>query len=168
MKKLPLLAVFIAASFTNFAQVGIGTTNPDPSAILDIKATGIAVGLLFPRLSETNRNTYIKSPSQGLVIYNRTTEGLEVVISGGLWYAILDGSTSAVATGTTSNIGGVGIGTNTPDPNAILDVVSSNKGVLLPMAATDPNFSRRGMIYYNTTDDDVKLYNGSNWLVLTN
>jgi hypothetical protein len=48
-----------------------------------------------------------------------------------------------------------------------LDVNSSTSGVLLPMAATDPP-GVEGMIYYNTTSDLVKLYNGTSWIVLTN
>lgn len=148
------------------AQVGMGTITTDASAVLEIKANGLAVGLLMPRLTTTQRDATIKSPNTGLIIYNTTNKGLEVTITGSLWADIVNGTKSAVATGTTSSTGKIGIGTNTPDANAILDVTATNKGVLLPKAASDPT-GVEGMIYYNTTSKVVKLYNGTSWVVLT-
>jgi len=161
-----LLLVFIGLSNAN-AQIGIGTVTPNISAALDITATGSAIGLLLPRLTTAQRDDKIKSPSVGLVIYNSTTHTLEVIISGSLWLNVVDGTTTSATSGTTSSTGGVGIGTTTPNANAILDVTSTTKGVLLPQAATDPT-GIEGMIYYNTTNDKVKLYNGSSWISLTN
>ena len=158
--------IFLFLSHTN-AQIGIGTNTPDASAKLDITANGSAIGLLLPRLTTTERDATIKSPSAGLVIYNSTTKVLEVAISGSLWVNIVNGTTTAVASGATSSTGKIGIGTNTPDANAVLDVTSTTKGVLLPQAANDPT-GVAGMIYYNTTSDIVKLYNGTSWITLTN
>lgn len=149
------------------AQIGIGTTTPDASAALDIKATSSAVGLLLPRLTTAERDASIKSPTAGLVIYNTTSKVLEVAISGSLWANVVDGTSTAVASGSTSSTGKVGIGTNTPNANAVLDVSSTAKGVLLPQASSDPT-GVEGMIYYNTTSDTVKLFNGTNWITLTN
>lgn len=53
------------------AQVGIGTTTPDPSSILDISA--IDKGILVPKVSlanVTNTTTPINSPAIGLLIWN--------------------------------------------------------------------------------------------------
>ena len=47
-------------------NVGIGTTRPDPSAILDLSSTN--KGLLLPRMTEAQRNA-IKNPAAGLVVY---------------------------------------------------------------------------------------------------
>jgi hypothetical protein len=165
--KIIITLVVIACSLTSMAQVGIGTNTPDASAKLDIKANGSAVGLLLPRITTTQRDASIKSPNAGLVIYNSTTKVLEVAISGSLWADVVNGTTSSVASGITTSTGKIGIGTTTPNANAILDVNSSTSGVLLPMAATDP-LGVEGMIYYNTTSDLVKLYNGTSWIVLTN
>ena len=165
MKKIKLFAALIVASFTCSAQVGIGTTNPDDSAILDIVASG-AQGLIIPRLSTNNRDTSIKSPTAGILIYNTTTNALEVVSSDSVWINLSTGATTAVVTGTTNSIGLVGIGTSSPDDNAALDITSATKGVLLPKSATDPT-GVVGMIYYNTVDHEVRYYNGS-WRVLTN
>jgi len=54
-----------------FAQVGIGTTAPDPSAMLDIVAKD--KGLLIPRLTTVQRTTAIISPATGLLVYDTDT-----------------------------------------------------------------------------------------------
>jgi hypothetical protein len=168
VKGLIITLGLIALLLSNVnAQIGIGTNTPDASAALDIKASGSAVGLLLPRLTTAERDSTIKSPSAGLVIYNSTTKVLEVAISGSLWVNIVNGTTTAVASGATSSTGKIGIGTNTPNANAVLDVSSTTKGVLLPQASSDPT-GVEGMIYYNTTTDIVKLYNGTSWITLTN
>ncbi|MFK7781707.1 hypothetical protein [Psychroserpens sp.] len=64
MKKFLLL--ILVATQLSYAQVGIGTTNPDPSAALDISST--SGGLLLPRMNLTERNA-ILSPATGLLIY---------------------------------------------------------------------------------------------------
>ncbi len=165
--KLIITLVVMASSLTSMAQVGIGTNSPDPSAKLDITASGSAVGLLFPRLTTTQRNDNINSPTVGLVIYNSTTKVLEVAISGSLWVNVVNGTTGAVSSGATTSSGKIGIGTTSPNANAILDVNSTTLGVLLPKAASDPT-GVEGMIYYNTTSDNVKLYNGTSWINLIN
>jgi hypothetical protein len=164
---LILIAIALVFSNPTFSQIGIGTTTPAASAALDITANGSAVGLLLPRLTTTERDASIKSPSAGLVIFNSTTNALEVAISGSLWVNVVTGTTSAAASGTTSSTGKVGIGTTTPNANAVLDVTSTTKGVLLPQSASDPT-GVAGMIYYNTSSNAVKLYNGTSWITLTN
>jgi hypothetical protein len=76
------------------------------------------------------------------------------------------GVNSSAASGTTSSTGRIGIGTTSPNANAVLDVVSTTKGVLLPRSASDPT-GAAGMVYYNTTTDQVRLHNGTMWVVLT-
>jgi len=48
------------------AQVGIGTSNPDASSVLEIQST--SKGLLIPKLSKTQRDA-INSPAVGLLLY---------------------------------------------------------------------------------------------------
>jgi hypothetical protein len=165
--KITLTLLVMACSLMSMAQVGIGTSSPDASAKLDITANGAAVGLLLPRLTTAQRNASVLSPNAGLVIYNSTTKVLEVAISGSIWADVVNGTTSAASIGTSTSTGKIGIGTTTPNANAILEVSSTSKGVLLPNSATDPT-GVEGMIYYNTSTDNVKLYNGTSWIVLTN
>ncbi|QNK76941.1 hypothetical protein H7F37_12570 [Winogradskyella sp. PAMC22761] len=72
---LNLLGAFLICTTTCFAQVGIGTENPDASSILELQST--EGGLLLPRMTTTERDL-IASPAEGLTIYNTTTQGLEI------------------------------------------------------------------------------------------
>ncbi|MAN59940.1 MAG: hypothetical protein CMC08_08925 [Flavobacteriaceae bacterium] len=67
LRQLLSSALFFLFIFTAQSQVGIGTTNPDPSSILDIATTD--KGLLIPRLTTAQRDA-IANPANGLMIYN--------------------------------------------------------------------------------------------------
>ena len=60
----------------------------------------------------------------------------------------------------------VGVGTTTPNANAILDVSSTNKGLLLPRLA-DTNAitgaKPAGLMIYSNADNQIYFYNGSYW-----
>ncbi|GGD25213.1 hypothetical protein [Hyunsoonleella pacifica] len=60
-----LLCIIISSS--SYAQVGIGTTNPDDSSVLDIESTD--KGVLIPRLTTAQINAII-DPANGLMVYN--------------------------------------------------------------------------------------------------
>jgi hypothetical protein len=65
-----MLAVGNAVSQNN---MGIGTLNPDPSAILEVRSTDKGVSL--PRLTSAQKNG-IPNPAQGLFIFDTDTESL--------------------------------------------------------------------------------------------
>jgi len=65
--------------------VGIGTTNPDVTAILDLNST--TKGFLPPRMTTTQRDA-ISSPLAGLEIHNTTIDKSEVFI-GTSWKVVL-------------------------------------------------------------------------------
>ncbi len=75
MKAPQFLYLFLVFPFTLFAQIGINTTNPDASSILDIQSSD--KGLLLPRVALTgpSDNTTIESPSESLLVYNTSTSG---------------------------------------------------------------------------------------------
>ncbi len=75
--KTTLYALLFISFCTGYAQVGIGTTNPDASSILDITSTN--TGILIPRLTETQR-TDITNPANGLLVYQTDN------INTGFWY----------------------------------------------------------------------------------
>jgi hypothetical protein len=69
-----LLALTLLIATAGFAQVGVGTTTPDASAVLDVEST--TKGFLPPRMSTAERDA-IGSPAEGLVIYNTTVNCLQ-------------------------------------------------------------------------------------------
>jgi len=75
MKNKHLLLTFLLWTFSSgiFAQnnMGIGTNNPDPSALLDMTATD--KGVLVPRMTTLQRTT-IASPSEALMVYDTDFE----------------------------------------------------------------------------------------------
>jgi hypothetical protein len=70
---------------TSAGHVGIGTTTPNPSAILDVNVDGLASGskkgLLGPKVALVSQvdQTTIPSPVAGLLVYNLGTGGLSYV-----------------------------------------------------------------------------------------
>ncbi len=127
MKKLLftlLLPLFIQA------QVGINTTTPDASSMLDITATD--KGLLIPRVSIPNLNAAapITSPATSLLIYNTN-------VTTGIGFYYWDGTKWTPFTGGTShwtkvgndiynnNTANVGVGTTTPTTKFHIENISS-------------------------------------------
>ncbi len=105
--------------YYNASSVGIGTTDPNDSAILDLAST--TQGLLAPRMSETERDA-IGTPATGLLVYNTDTNAFNFY-DGSAWGAIGGGAglvlfnenyvdaTSLVATGPNAMaIGGYSVG----------------------------------------------------------
>ena len=84
MKKLIVPLLFMLLFFTVTAQISINTdnTDPDASAMLDIKSS--TKGVLLPRMTTTERNA-INSPAAGLMIYN-TSDSCFNYYSGIAWY----------------------------------------------------------------------------------
>lgn len=71
-KLLTFFFLFLSTAAT-YAQIGIGTTTPDPSSVLDISST--KAGLLIPRiqLESTTDIVTIPSPAVSLLVYNTNT-----------------------------------------------------------------------------------------------
>lgn len=89
MKLATLLLLFIVNTIA--AQVGIGTTNPDSSAALDITST--TKGFLPPRVTQNNMLA-IPAPAQGLLVYclDCVPEGLHFY-NGSSWQSTASNST---------------------------------------------------------------------------
>ena len=108
MKKLCslVLVCLLAGVFRISAQnnVGIGTANPDPSAILDLEDT--QKGLLLPQLTTTQRLA-IAAPANGLMVYDKTLSCVYYYVTGTGWQSVCN-SGGAGVTGATGNPGAVG------------------------------------------------------------
>lgn len=72
MKKNISIVMLIAVTLTAVnAQVGVGTTNPDPSSILHIESTD--AGVLIPKMTTAQRDA-ITLPANGLLIFNTDSD----------------------------------------------------------------------------------------------
>ena len=80
MKKISVL-IALLISLNNVAQVGIGTTNPDVSSLLDISST--TKGFLQPRMTSTQRGAIV-TPTVGLQVYDLTTKS-NWFFDGNIW-----------------------------------------------------------------------------------
>ena len=89
MKKI--LFLFLLTAINLNAQVGIGTTTPNNSSILDIDST--TAGMLTPRMNTIQRDA-ISSPAEGLFIYNLDSN----------CFQFFDGSTWSGCMGITSPV----------------------------------------------------------------
>ena len=83
MKKILLImTVVIVCIAHSSAQVGIGTTTPDASALLDISSTN--KGLLVPRMTQTQRLA-IASPAAGLLVFQTDSPSGYYFYDGSAW-----------------------------------------------------------------------------------
>ncbi len=69
LKKSLWAVLLLLCFYTSNAQVGIGTTSPDVSSMLEVNST--TQGLLTPRMTTAQRNA-IASPADGLIVYDTT------------------------------------------------------------------------------------------------
>lgn len=98
MKKVLSVIIGLSIATTSIAQkdnVGIGTTKPDQSAILDVSSSN--KGLLMPRMTLSQRNS-IQNPAKGLIVYQ------EDLLSGFYYF---DGSEWKGLTGMDKSVAGV-------------------------------------------------------------
>lgn len=150
--------------FSTYSQIGIGTDNPDQSAVLELES--VNKGFLLPRLSSSERGD-ISSPTEGLVIYNTTSKSLEY--SNGTEWITIKNLNDILITNTlpSTNYGGVIIGDTMAEPNAEMQLVSNDKGFLPPRLTTMQRNNilnpAVGLIIYNTDSDCIQIYDGDNW-----
>ena len=123
------LLIILYSGFTVMAQsgsVGIGTTNPNSSAALDIQST--TKGMLIPRMTSVQRNL-IPTPAAGLLVYDNTTNSFWFRNATD-WVELTDSTNNlwkkngSIAFTTASQ---VGIGTSNPGSLYKMDVVGNGR-----------------------------------------
>ncbi|MGB0871469.1 MAG: hypothetical protein ACPGSD_17910 [Flavobacteriales bacterium] len=75
MQIIPFTFLIIFLGFNSYAQVGVGTTDVDPSAIVELKSSN--KGFLIPRMTTIERNV-IPSPIEGLMVYNTDRKAIQI------------------------------------------------------------------------------------------
>jgi len=113
MIKKALIFVAMCTLTYSYSQVGIGTTTPDTSSMLDIEST--TKGLLIPRMTQAQRLA-IGTPATGLLVYETDT-------TPGFWYydgvswTTFGADVDWTVSGTdmyNANTGNVGVGNTAP------------------------------------------------------
>ncbi|RPH31967.1 MAG: hypothetical protein EHM93_11200 [Bacteroidales bacterium] len=171
-----IIACALLLNLASSAQVAINTDGSAPnsaSAMLDVKSTD--KGILIPRVNGTGS---ITTPVQGLLIYN-TYDDAFYYYADENWIKIASGSVgtwNSTSGGIYYNSGSVAIGASSINSKAILDIVSTTKGILIPRMTyaqrTAISTPTQGLIVYQTNSSGsfiagIYFYNSS-WNYLTN
>jgi len=92
---MAFIGMFTIISATAQNNVGIGTTNPDPSAVLEANST--TQGFLPPRMTEAQRNAIAAPVAAGLVVWcsNCGADGELQVYNGTNWTNMVGGTALA-------------------------------------------------------------------------
>ena len=156
-----LISMVLLTVASSYAQVSITTdgSNPDASAMLDVKSTNS--GMLVPRMTATQRDA-ISNPATGLMVYV-TDDNNFYYFNGTSWTQFnggSDGDWSVNGNDMYSTVSGnVGIGTTSPDQK--LDVIgnagifgdaSDAEGIKLQTTYSDGNTSSRILFSENNND----------------
>jgi hypothetical protein len=115
-RTLLFLLIVLTTQLLNAQSVGIGTTSPNASAMLDVTSPSNNKGMLIPRMTALQR-TGIGSPAPGLMVYETTSNSLWIY-NGLTWVQQASGGVSPwTVSGNNiynSNTGNVGIGVSAP------------------------------------------------------
>lgn len=127
MKKI-IYSIFFFSYFTLKAQVGIGTTLPNNTSILDVSST--KKGILIPRMLQSERNS-IGSAEKSLLIFNKTNNNFEYnsgIASGIAWTSIhSDANQPSVKFSTSANTDN--INTLTPEKVNVFNTLNWNDDI---------------------------------------
>lgn len=98
-----IILVFQVITLNGHAQVGVGTSSPNASAVLDVTST--SKGLLPPRMTDAQKNA-ITSPVAGLMLWctNCGSNGQMQVFNGSEWTDLLGSPSIKASSNGTADI----------------------------------------------------------------
>lgn len=149
---MTLLGATILFAQTSIAQVGIGTKEPDASAMLEVKST--SKGLLIPRMTFVQRNA-IKRPANSLLIYQTDNNPGYYYFENNAWVKIANGNGTA----------------NTLQFNAPLSQNGNNISIVKADSTTNGYLSAADWNKFNkvaqgSTKGDMLYWDGATWVKL--
>ena len=133
-----LIQLVLLPSISIYAQVGIGTTAPDPSSALDISSN--SKGLLMSRLTTIERNN-IALPATGLIIFNTSSNDIQLNVGTPLipsWIGVKTTKIDCVSAGdiiSTTSTSDVLVPSMTVFPESGTYIVSFNADVSIPFSS---------------------------------
>ena len=157
MKTNKILLTLVIGLFisTVSAQVGIGTTSPNSSSVLDVNSSN--KGVLLPRVAliSTTDVATVLAPVKGLLVYNNGTAGLSPAgmyrWSGTKWDIIVDESSATLQGGAVGN----------PFSNTVVNL--RNRPLVMSSPAANQLLRFNGTSWVNSND-----VSSQNWLLTGN
>lgn len=156
-KILVIICCFLAVSVS--AQVGIGTSNPDAAAALEVSST--SKGLLPPRMTALQRNAILNPPAGLLIWCTDCGDYGELQVFNGSAYTNIIGGSRSLTDG--NNQLGVDLDGEAADDRCGMSVSLSNDGSILAIGAdqNDGNGANSGHVR-------VYQYSSGTWTQLGN
>ncbi len=121
MKLFHIFVAFLIGSSSICAQVGVGTTSPDNSSVLDIVSTDR--GVLTPRMTSLQRDAIV-DPANGLMVYNTDSDEIQFNSNNSVtpvWQALSLTAVSVATPGTSMKYSNTDITTDV-NPNAAISL----------------------------------------------
>ena len=144
---------------TEMGNVGIGTTTPH--AALEFNNNVGSRKIVMYETGNNDHQFYGFGVNGGILRYQTDTTNSDHV-----FYAAASATASNELMRIKGN-GNVGMGTSAPNANAILDIASSNKGVLFPRLTTAQRNAitpvPEGLTIYNITAHCLQYWNATTW-----
>lgn len=136
--------------FLSHSQVGIGTTNPNTSSILDLTATD--KGFLLPRMTSAQK-TAITTPASGLLLYQTDGTSGFYYYNGASW-TYIGGTTETASNGLTKSVNDIALGGNLTGNTTI---TNNTRTLAIAGTASTTTFTSSGFVGFGTTIPNQKV-----------
>lgn len=171
---VPLVLLFSIVFFSRHAvaQVGIGTTTPNPKAVLDLRSPGNNQGFLVPKLTTAQRNaiTGLNAQDNGLMVYDTDDQkfyfwqtnqwlplrtGSDVALTAGTGISITGNTISAVDTSPTNEIQDLQL------VGGSLKITGNTSATSINLAPFSGTNTDEQTLAFNTTSGQLSISNGN-------